>query len=142
MVFGIGEGSIEVKTDRVSYSRGDTIGCSCALKLKQTTEARALRVLFQRIEGAGKHTRYFELARKDIGPARTYRDGERFEFTLPVDELAAPDIIKFGGLTGALQGIFGSRTVRWEIRVFLDMANKFDVSGSVWPAINRPIVQK
>jgi len=142
MVLGLFEGSIDVATDRATYSRGDTINCSCTLKLKQSVEARALRVKFLRIEGSGKHTRYIELARKDLGPARTYRDGERFEFSLLVDEMAAPDIVKYGGLTGTIWNILSSQSVRWAIRVALDMPIKLDVSGSIRPVINRPIVQK
>ena len=142
MVLGLFEGGIEVKTDRVEYSRGDTINCSCTLKLKQPTPARNLHVLFQRIEGSGKSTRYIELAKKEIGPARTYNDGERFEFTLPADANAVPEIVKYSGLTGALQNMLGNRRMQWEIRVSLDMPMKLDVSGSVFPIITRPVVQK
>lgn len=142
MVLGLFEGHIVVLTDRASYSRGDTINCSCTLRLKESVDARGLRVLFQRIEGSGKQTRFIELCRKDLGTGRVYRDGERFEFTLPVDANAAPDLLKFSGLTSALQTLLGTPPIRWEIRVFLDMPAKLDVFGSVYPMISRPIVPK
>ena len=142
MVLGLFEGKIEVKTDRPAYTRGNTINCSCTLQLKQPIEARALRMVFQRIEGSGKHTRYIELARKELGHARTYRDFERYEFFIPLDEVAVPEIVKYSGLTGVLQNFLGSRSMSWEIKVSLDLPMKLDACGSIYPAITRPIVQK
>lgn len=144
MVLGLFEGSIDVTIDRQNYSRNDAVNCSAVLKLKQPTEARGLRATFTRIEGSGKHTYYYELAQKEVAPGRAFRDGERFEFTFLVDEAAAPDIVKFGGLTGSIQtlfGAFGPRS-RWLIRAYLDMPMKLDISGKAMPIINRPIVQR
>ena len=142
MVLGLFDGSIDVATDRPSYLRGDTINCSCTLKLQEPIDARELRVLFQRIEGIGKYTEYTELAEFSLDSERTYRDGEHFEFALPVDEKAAPEFVKFGGLAGFIQSIATQRRVRWEIRVSLDRPMELDVSGHVYPAISRPVVQK
>ncbi len=143
MVLGLFEGSIEVKTDKHQYNRGETINCSCTLKLPQSIDARGLRATLEQLMRHGKGSRYVEIARKELGAARTYRDGERFEFSFLVDEKAAPDFTKLNGIMGDIQMFSCQPICKLSlVRVSLDMPMKLDVESHVFLDINRPIIQK
>lgn len=147
MVLGLGAGKIEVKLDKPEYGIGDTINGSCVLQLKESTDARCLRLVFQRIEGRGKHTRYVELGRRELGRARIYRSGESFDFSFPVADSAVPPIYKYSGMTGALQTFLegfggGKIPMWWSITVSLDLPLKLDVSGAAGVSMRRPVIQK
>ena len=147
-------GLFDTTLDRETYSRGDVIKCKCRIRLGKPVKAQALRVVFELTEGMTETGKKIKLIERDIGPARTYQNGEEFEFSLPVDEKTAPDLVKHSGLFGMMRNALGAQIFpwqawKWEIRIYLYVPGVFmcegwnpGLVGVAWPKIQRPIVQK
>jgi len=135
MVFGIGDGQIDLDFDKPAYQPGDTITGKARLKLGSPRKARCLRLEFfcekttyrtyfyQGNSGSADavYERTIE-RRKDLAPERTYKNGEEFKFELLVPANAVPP--------DWLDNIMGKfRPIRrWYIEVTLDLPAAFDIS--------------
>lgn len=136
-------GRIEITLDKYAYKLGETISCGCALRLRAPLNARRLKAIFRRmdehIDGKEGKNKTVELAHKDIGPARVYKDGETFPFSFVVDKNAAPEQEQYGGVLGRIIDPSDLSTrMTWSIEVSLDMPLVPDVSGTSEVRIIRP----
>jgi hypothetical protein len=150
MVFGFGEGSIDLMLGKTNFAYGETIQGKLNLKLKKEKQARQLRV---RIEATFK--------RSSGGPAlintgqkrssetqvlyqtETVLDGEKlysppgkeYEFKIQVPQKSALPPMPQGGLAtaiGAMNMLSGvSVRVEWRVIASLDIPGAMDIKKSV-----------
>jgi hypothetical protein len=111
MVFGIGEGRMDIVLDKINYSLGDTVKGTIKLELKSPKKARALRLdLWGEREGAykkvGKNTtRQKEIVHKftlNLDGEKEYKGQEYpFEIALP----KTPEPQKLEGAAATVVGV-------------------------------------
>ncbi|VVB98521.1 Uncharacterised protein [uncultured archaeon] len=146
MVFGMGEGKIDLVLDKASYSSGETIDGKLSLTLNNSRKARALRVQFYG-ERTTHHTHHSggrshstssterimvqELA---LDAEKEYPSGTKeyaFSFKLPVLEKPAQSADQ--GIVGAITNVFASMAdpyanVRWYVDASLDLPMAIDIN--------------
>lgn len=90
MVFGIGEGKIEITTEKPSYMQGELLKGKVKLELNSAKKARQLRVQFygERRTGSGKSSRMEKTFLQELvlDGEKEYPAGARdydFQFQLP-----------------------------------------------------------
>ncbi len=150
MVFGFGEGSIDLMLDKTNFSYGETISGKLNLKLKKEKQARNLRVRLQA-----------ELRQSSGGPAlistgqkrsaekntlyqtETILDGEKlyappgkeyqFKIQVPAKNAMPPmpqgNLGKALGAVGMLAGVHTS--LKWHVIASLDIPGGRDVSKKI-----------
>jgi len=143
MVFGIGEGKLELISNGNAFSPGQAITGQVKLILNQPTQARELRVLFygeikmNRSSSSFRRSsqthikRIFEV-KQQLSGERIYNNGETFDFSLVISQISsnspvpedAPQLVK------GLFDMFAPKP-RWFVEATLDMPNKFDISKKI-----------
>ena len=147
-MFGIGDGTIEIKLDKTTFKRGDTIKGTLLLDLKKPTKAIWLRVdvvgeyyarWTEKSRSEGIHTesqttRYY-WSRNKIEENKEYPPGKSnytFEIKIP------KDITEWKtNAYGILQSVVDSATkgkeppLRWYVQGRLDKPWKFSTVGTV-----------
>ncbi len=136
MVFGIGEGKLDLTLDKISYCPGQTIKGRLILMLKEPEQARELRVRFYGLVRRRKHYAKVFLVEQKLGPERTYHSGEGFDFSLAIDPEALPP--KVEGIFGsAAEFIYSINPTRFFVEATLDMPMKFDINNKKQVQITR-----
>jgi hypothetical protein len=142
MVFGIGEGKIEIETDKQSYSAGEKVKGKVRLTLNQPKKAKGLRLKFygeRRVQNVsmgsrgGTSTRIVQEYPQEItlGGEKEYPAGMTecdFEFTLPSPQRAAPQGDNpLAGVFGMLVGDPWANVV-WYLDASLDLPMSLDIN--------------
>ncbi len=133
MVLGIGEGRIEIMTEKFSYGSGETLMGKVILQVNAPKKARALRIQFYGVRklhsySGGKHrTRTETIMKQEL-----VLDGERehqtgtteypFEFRLP----SIPRPVGGGDALVNLADPYGD--VKWYLDASLDIPLSFDIN--------------
>ncbi|RME15852.1 MAG: hypothetical protein D6797_05755 [Bdellovibrio sp.] len=137
MVFGIGEGRVEVMLDKDSYKPGEKIHGKVNLVLNKPKEARELRVrLIQEVKerrGDKSYTRKDIIGEVILGGKQEYSTSNyEFELTVPnIGGLKVDENSPVGMLKGALEtfGVVPRRI--YYVEVSLDLPLSFDISKKV-----------
>lgn len=138
MVFGFGEGSIDVKLEKLSFSAGETILGKVFLKVDKPKKARGVRVEFfgERTVGHGKNRRTervysFSL---NLSGEREYLGAFEypFEIKIPSDvgsKQLSNDLL---GTAANLASVFGGVSpTRWFVSASLDVPMGMDISKKI-----------
>jgi hypothetical protein len=143
MVLGIGEGSIDIVVDGITFSRGDTIKGKVVLDLKKPKKARGFRIrlVADRIEEHYNHKgqrtrRTVILYSKEIAldSEKEYPSGKSeyaFAFQVPDLEPPKPNELRIGPLSVQ---VGGNPPLSWRLDASLDLPLAFDISKKL--AIN------
>jgi hypothetical protein len=144
MVFGIGEGKIEIETDKQSYTGGEKVKGKVRLTLNQPKKAKGLRIRFYgerrtttRSVGIGTssrsstHIEQLYLQEISLGGEKEYPAGLTecdFEFALPSPQRAAPQ--GDNPLAGVINMLVGDpwANVRWYLDASLDLPMSLDIN--------------
>lgn len=136
MVFGIGEGKIEIILDRVNYSLGDTVKGTVKLELKSPKKAKELRVkLWGERSRAGKSKSNKEIIHEftlRLDGEKEYSSGE-YQFEIALPKLPEPKLEgKVGEILGVAQtlGLVASPP-RWYIQASLNLPMSIDITKTV-----------
>ena len=154
MVFGIGEGKIEIVLPKTSYVEGEIIKGKLVLTLNQPKKAKELRVELKaerkvwktRVDSKGSH-RYqktevlygFVLPLKGEGEFTS----SEYDFELTVPNLGMPvqqNTIAIAGLSIGIGG--GEGPVQWFVSSSLDLPLSFDISKRVQIQVSPAVQQK
>ncbi len=139
MVFGIGDGRLELTLDKSTYTPGDIIKGRARLILNKPVDARELRVELYREDSDSEGTRKHLLQKTQIAGARTYYNQEEHKFELQIPTATIPQLPD--GLLGNI--------VKWAlektkhnlfVHVSLDMPRKFDINKRVPISLTKPII--
>lgn len=155
MVLGIGEGRIEIKTDKQSYAPNEMIKGEVTLTLNAPKKARELRVLFygeiqeqhHHHDSHGRSRTSHSIKRVyeqkfTLGGEQEYASGTR---TYPF-ELCVPNIpmLQHGGegVVSAVTGILANlgdplANAHWYLDASLDIAMSLDISKKIGINITR-----
>jgi hypothetical protein len=133
MVFGIGEGKIDIVLGKNSFHPGDTIKGKLILELNSPKKAKELRVSIvgeRKVYRRGKRkTETVYRAPVVLGREKEYKSGE-YDFEIAVPDMKhgqAPDGIA-GELVKAASFIGGPTPVRWYLDAALDIPMSMDIS--------------
>ena len=144
MVFGIGEGKLELALNGTAFSPGQAITGRATLSLNQPEQARELRVEFygeiqmNRSPTSGfqhssrKYTKRIFEAKQQLSGERTYSSGESFDISLPIPSISSnsPVPTEAPQFVRSLFDMFAPKP-RWFVEATLDMPNKFDISKKI-----------
>ena len=129
MVFGIGEGEIEITLGPTTYTPKETINGKLKLRLPKKIQAREFRVEFYgEVERGSKVERVFRAVQK-LGGERTYKDGEVFNFSLTIPEQANPPEAQ--GTFGSIRDIFAPKPRNWFVHASIDIPMSPDVNSRI-----------
>ncbi len=146
MVLGIGEGKIEITTEKQSYAPGEKLKGKVTLTLNQPKKARELRILFygeRRVKGPTMYTagssnrgnveriypQDIQLAGEQEYPAGASEYD--FEFTLPSPQRITPQADNpLAGMVGMLVGDPWAR-VKWKLDASLNLPMSFDINNKM-----------
>ncbi|VVB57330.1 Uncharacterised protein [uncultured archaeon] len=155
MVFGIGEGSVDIALESASYKTGDTVRGKAVLHLKSSKQANGLRLRFyaqrreQRWVGATAkkpahyepHTVVLHTQEKVLAPKGSFPAGDSeyaFEVVVPNLNLPAPAAPSpLGGLGQVLGGLAGAippaqtYPIEWRLNVSLDLPMSLDIQKEI-----------
>ena len=134
MVFGLGEGRIDIVLPKHEFSQGEKINGTVKLELKQPKKARELRLVLRAVRRrSGRRRKQVEVLHSSevvLGGEKEYQSKEYpFEVTIPKLGLPkAPEGI-LGSVAGEAQAMgFGPGPVRWYLSATLDISMSFDIS--------------
>jgi len=142
MVLGIGEGKIEIVTEKQSYSAGERIKGKVRLTLSQPKKAKELRIRFygeRKVRSvavgsrSGTSTRVEQVYPQEVslGGEKEYPSGVTeydFEFLLPTPQrTAAQGDNPIAGIIGMLAGDPWAN-VRWFLDASLALPMAFDIN--------------
>lgn len=135
MVFGFGEGSIDLKLEKVSFSPGESIRGTVFLKVEKAKKARGVRVEFfgERTVGYGKNRRTervhsFSL---NLSGEREYIGAFEYPFELKIPSEAGSRQLPsdlLGGILNPVSIFSGSSSTRWFVSASLDVPMGMDIS--------------
>lgn len=133
MVFGIGDGDINIWLPKTTYQPGELVQGKITISLKNPREGRELRVDVygesEETEFKINHTRAYIL-RQMVAGERTYKDGDTFEFSFILPANIGKK--KAGGLhLGAFQHYTGEKPSKWFVQAALDVPLFFDISHRI-----------
>jgi hypothetical protein len=134
MVFGIGEGSLDITLDKQVYSPGETITGKVKLNLNGPKQAKSLIVEFHGeivkevfVRGSHGRTNTSEqtieicTTQQQLATEKTFQNGEEYSFSLQISPQAlnspemqppkAPDMSQYG-VAGQLIGALGAMNMR------------------------------
>ena len=141
MVLGIGEGKIEIVTEKQGYSAGEKIKGKVRLTLNQPKKAQALRIRFygeRKVRrqsygtrhGSSTHTEQVYPQEITLGGEKEYPAGvSEYEF-----ELQLPSIERQAQGEGIVAGVLGFlagdpwANVRWFLDASLALPMSFDIN--------------
>lgn len=145
MVFGIGEGKIDIITEKQSYANGEMLKGKVMLNLNSAKKAKGLRIQFygERTErkthfsGGRSHssssTERIMAQEIKLDVEKEYPAGSKdYDFSFQLPTLQKPGS-GGDGIFGAIAGIFSSMTdpyanVQWFLDSSLDLPMSFDIS--------------
>ena len=152
-IFGLGLGKMQVNLEKYNFVEGETIKGKISFNLKKPTQARAVKVGIYAKQK--QRTRRPASTNRNVGPSTTTEtitvydfdqqlDGEKeymngdypFEIKVPTGVLAARPQAPDGALgtvvkTLAYLGPQKRYPIQWELKAWLDIPMKFDVSKKV-----------
>ena len=129
MALGMGEGEIEITLGPTTFTPQETINGKVKLRLHAPIAAREFRVEFYgEMERGAKVERVFRTVQK-LGGQRTYKDGEVFNFSLPIPEHATPPEAQ--GTFGAIRDIFIPKPRNWFVHASIDIPMAPDVNSRI-----------
>jgi len=144
MVFGIGEGKIEITLPKTNYAGGETIKGKLALTLNQPKKAKGIRVELRaerkvwktRVDSKGSH-RYQETETVYSFALPLKGEGEftnsEYDFELVVPKLDMPaqqNAFTIAGIQINIGG-GGAGPICWFVIASLDLPLSFDISKKV-----------
>lgn len=129
MVFGIGEGKLEILLPDATFSPGQALSGKIILTLNQPTEARRLRVGFFGLARGRRSTSHIFSVTKELSGQRTYNAREEFDFSLIIPKDTLADVKVKSQLSkipvlGQLDSLFG---IRWYVEATLEMPLKLSI---------------
>ncbi|MDD5337444.1 MAG: hypothetical protein PHS02_03080 [Candidatus ainarchaeum sp.] len=147
MVFGIGEGKIDIIPEKQSYAFGEAIGGKVVLQLSQPKKANGSRIRFygliktqhsDRDMHGHRHThastrevlaQSFQLAEEGDFPAGT----KEYPFTIKLPTIPKDGNAGSGGFLSGIAGILGATqdpllNAEWYLDASLDLPMSFDIS--------------
>jgi len=138
MVFGIGEGKIEIILDRINYSPGDTVKGTVKLELKSPKKAKELRLRLwgERTERVGtknsEKKRVIHEFTLTLDGEKEYSSGE-YPFEIALPKIAEPKLEgTLGGIVGIAQSLgMTASPVRWYLKASMDLPMSLDISKTV-----------
>ena len=137
MVFGIGEGNIEITLDKMSYSPGDKIKGIVKLELKSPKKARELRVEMiaeKAVRKSPDKAAHNEIVYKfplKLDGEKEYSGGE-YPFEIAVPNFAAPKLEGLAAdIVGIAQALGTASLVRWYVQATLDLPMSLDIKRKV-----------
>ncbi len=137
MVFGIGEGSIDIVVGKTAFQRGEAITGKVILNLNQPKKARGLRIALiaeretWRRDSRGRRTRHTETVFSSplrLGEEKEYPAGQStYEFSIEVPDLPMPTgtNVDLGPLSFT---IGGPPPIKWRLESSLDLQMSFDIN--------------
>ncbi|MBD3210061.1 hypothetical protein GF318_01645 [Candidatus Micrarchaeota archaeon] len=142
MVFGIGEGSMDLQLDRTDVKSGGRITGKLKLNLNKPKEAKGLYV---RLMGERRVTRRGKKRKETVynyvqqlGGEKTYESGE-YTFELKVPEKTEVEKKMGEGMAGAVVGVAKTlgvlEPVRYYVKANLDVPMSLDISKTVEIAV-------
>ena len=139
MVLGIGEGTIEIKTEKQSYMRGEMLRGTVTLLLKESKRARGVRIKLYAEYQSGKHRRTAYVQEKWLDSEKNYtarRIDYPFEFQT---EPAHPKPMQGDGIVdGVVNALFDTDArLSWYLNASLDIPNSLDVNKVIRVEIKR-----
>jgi hypothetical protein len=163
VMFGLGQGKIDIVIPKYNYATGDTITGTVKLDLKGQVHARELRLVFKGEQkttsysgsgvsmgsvrvGVGKqgkstHVVVIHQFKLPLGGEKDYTSGEYpFEIAIPssIQLAQRPDGV-MGQVLGAAQFLAGATTsINWTLKASLDIPRAFDVSKTVQINVTTP----
>lgn len=136
MVFGIGEGNVDIILEKSSFKAGEQIKGKVVLDLKGPKKAKELRIILKaEKEGYrdGKRTkRTIHSAPITLDQEKEYPAGKKeydFEFTLPTQGTDPGDGL-VGDVVKAISFISGSG-IKWYLDASLDVPMSMDISKKI-----------
>ena len=146
MVFGLGEGKIEVTLEKLIFAPGETITGRVLLKLNNPKKARKLRVVFLGEKTMTQMTRKgMRTTKATVYSFTAELDGEKeysgeasydFKISVPSDLNSRLPNDAIGTVFRAVEFLGGSSSVRWYIDASLDVPGGFDVTKRVQISIS------
>jgi hypothetical protein len=151
MVFGIGEGSIDIVLEKLNFSPGDMLMGTVKLKLNSPKKARNLRVRFwgerkvktskQQYDSKSHQFVKTPISSNEIVYEFTVTlDGEKeytsgdypFQIKMPDYSEKKPDVpgLEVAAEVAQTLGVLPS-PVRWYLQATLDLPNSFDINKKV-----------
>lgn len=138
MVFGFGEGSIEIRLEKLSFSAGETIRGKVFLKVDKPKKARRVRVEFfgERTVGYGKNRRTervyaFSL---DLSGEREYVGAFEYPFEILIPSDAGSKQLPndtLGTIMNVASVFGGVSPTRWFVSASLDVPMGVDISKKI-----------
>lgn len=136
MVLGLGEGNIEITTDKQSYSPGETIKGKVKLFLNNQKSANGFRIKFygEYKDRGGRRTRSRRLYEQkiELDSQKEYSAGQRdydFEIKLPKIEKPAPATGMFAGVMNYLTNLNNPvARAKWYLDASLELSGSFDIN--------------
>ncbi len=129
MVFGADEGKIEITLGPTTYEPRETLHGKAVLRLPKAVLARSLTIEFYgEIERGNKYERVYRVEQK-LGGEREYKDGEAFDFSLTMPELAKPPEAQ--GTFGAIHDMFVPKPKNWYVHAQLDIPLATDINSRI-----------
>jgi hypothetical protein len=140
MVFGIGEGKVEITLDKGSYGSGETINGRLSLTLNSPKKARKLRVQFYgertkpRRGRSSSSTERIMVQEVQLDGEKEYPSGTKeYEFKFQLPNIQRPAQSAEQGLMGAITNLVTSMAdpyanVRWFVDASLDLPMSMDIS--------------
>lgn len=141
MVFGIGEGKVDIKLSKLQFTPGETISGTVTLSVNNPKKARGVRIEFfgEQVSGYGKNRqvrRVYEFA-LNLDTEKEYSGYKEYPFQIAIpSNLFAPKtaeaqgvmgtVLQAAQLLGALQ-----QPPQWYLVASLDLAMSFDISKKV-----------
>ena len=143
MVFGIGEGKLELALNGSAFSPGQAIAGKITLSLNQPQQARELRVTFYgeirmnrsptgfSQSSQSRIKRIFEV-KQQLSGERAYNAGETFDFSLAIPQISSNSPVPEGApqIVNRLFDMFAPKP-NWFVEATLDMPNKFDIGKKI-----------
>ncbi|MFA6328468.1 MAG: hypothetical protein WCY41_03410 [Candidatus Micrarchaeia archaeon] len=129
MVFGLGEGEIEITLGPTTYTPNETLNGKIKLHLPKDIRARELRVEFYgEMERGSKVERAYRAVQK-LGGERTYKDGDVFVFSLAIPTQAMPSEAQ--GTFGAIHDLFVPKPRNWFVHASIDIPMAPDINSRI-----------
>ena len=120
---------MQLRLDNSVFFAGDSITGTVILHLDTEKKARGLYLEFYGVQGAGESAQTVFGKKHLLQPARTYRKGEAFRFSIPMPaevrhilDATAPANAK------EKNAVYYMEEPRWFIKAYLDLTNEIDIS--------------
>jgi len=135
MVFGLGEGEMEITLGPTTFTPRETINGKVKLKLPKAVAARSLVVEFYGEADSGKKFEKVYRVSQQLGEERTYKNGESLSFSLSIPENAAAPAAQ--GTFGAIHDMFVPKPHSWFIEAKLDVPMAPDINARIMVYMRR-----